>query len=193
MVLGTWLIGRASFELMFYNYWRVAPSLFELLHRVSKGPKRVLGFGRRQKLSCRSHFFLSGHIYPITQEFAWTNCILNSNSNSLSLFSSSKETLTFTFLQKHWNKLDYVRLPCFNLKETSFNKQPNTIKISRLFPRSCYTIIHPAPDCPWKKKKLFIFNIVKELFVIPSTNFMIKLKSVSTIYLKWWTIYYHMP
>ena len=27
------------------------------LHRVSKGPKRVLDFGRRQKLSFRSHFF----------------------------------------------------------------------------------------------------------------------------------------
>ena len=56
-----------------------------LWHRVSKGPKMVLSFGRRQKLSFLSQFFLSGHIYPITQEFAWTNCILNSNSNSISL------------------------------------------------------------------------------------------------------------
>ena len=39
-------------------------------HRVSKGPKMVLSFGRRQKLSFLSQFFLSGHIYPITQEFA---------------------------------------------------------------------------------------------------------------------------
>ena len=32
-------------------------------HRVSKGPKRVLGFGRRQKLSFRSHFFfISSHL-----------------------------------------------------------------------------------------------------------------------------------
>ena len=39
-------------------------------HRVSKGPNMVLSFGRRQKLSFLSQFFLSGHIYPITQEFA---------------------------------------------------------------------------------------------------------------------------
>ena len=48
----------------------LAMRIMATYHRVSKGPKRVLGFGRRQKLSCRSHFFLSGHIYPITQEFA---------------------------------------------------------------------------------------------------------------------------
>ena len=36
-------------------------------------------------VSFLSQSFLSGHIYPITQEFAWTNCILNSNSNSISL------------------------------------------------------------------------------------------------------------
>ena len=40
------------------------------VHRVSKGPKMVLSFGRRQKLSFLSQIFLSGHIYPITQEFA---------------------------------------------------------------------------------------------------------------------------
>ena len=73
----------------------------DLTHRVSKGPKRVLGFGRRQKLSCRSHFFLSGHIYPITQEFAWTNCILKTNSNSLSLFVQN-----FTFLVNLTQDLD---------------------------------------------------------------------------------------
>ena len=70
-------------------------------HRVSKGPKRVLGFGRRQKLSYRSHFFLSGHIYPITLEFAWTNCILKTNSNSLSLFVQN-----FTFLVNLTQDLD---------------------------------------------------------------------------------------
>ena len=42
MVLGTWLIGRASFELMFYNYWRVAPSLFELLVIIDIFPTKIL-------------------------------------------------------------------------------------------------------------------------------------------------------
>ena len=112
----------------------------------------VLSFAKIQTKLIKRLFFLSPTVtYSNKKTFTFTlldyifSCLV-----SLSLFSSSKETLTFTFLQKHWNKLDYVRLPCFNLKETSFNKQPNTIKISRLFPRSCYTIIHPAPDCPWK-------------------------------------------
>ena len=42
MVLGTWLIGRASFELMFYNYWRVARSLFELLVIIDIFPTKIL-------------------------------------------------------------------------------------------------------------------------------------------------------
>ena len=42
MVLGTWLIGRASFELMFHNYWRVAPSLFELLVIIDIFPTKIL-------------------------------------------------------------------------------------------------------------------------------------------------------
>ena len=42
MVLGTWLIGRACFELMFYNYWRVAPSLFELLVIIDIFPTKIL-------------------------------------------------------------------------------------------------------------------------------------------------------
>ena len=44
-------------------------------HRVSKGPKMVLDSGRRQKLSFLSQIFFGGHIYPITQEFAWTNVL----------------------------------------------------------------------------------------------------------------------
>ena len=58
-------------------------------HRVSKGPKRVLGFGRRQKLNCRSHFFVIGSHLPHHPRIR-----LNK------LHTQNKFKFTFTFCSK---------------------------------------------------------------------------------------------
>lgn len=58
-------------------------------HRVSKGPKRVLGFGRRQKLSCRSHFLFIGSHLPHHPRIR-----LNK------LHTQNKFKFTFTFCSK---------------------------------------------------------------------------------------------